>query len=101
GTNQPPRVNPSVTSSSGAPGPWHTPSSDRNCMTVNRMAPSRDRGRPAATALTYNHMVVDTRPVVDRVFHALSDPTRRDIVVRTIGIERSVSALAREYPISF
>jgi DNA-binding transcriptional ArsR family regulator len=38
---------------------------------------------------------------VDRVFHALADATRRDIVARTLGGERSVSSLAREYPMSF
>lgn len=37
----------------------------------------------------------------DRVFHALADPTRRDIVVRTLRAEHSVSALARHYPMSF
>jgi DNA-binding transcriptional ArsR family regulator len=36
----------------------------------------------------------------DRVFHALADPTRRDIVARTLHEERSVSALARRYPMS-
>jgi DNA-binding transcriptional ArsR family regulator len=38
---------------------------------------------------------------VDRVFHALADATRRDIVVRTLQTEHSVSALARLYPMSF
>jgi DNA-binding transcriptional ArsR family regulator len=38
---------------------------------------------------------------VDRIFHALSDPTRRDIVVRSLLGEHSVSALARDYPMSF
>jgi DNA-binding transcriptional ArsR family regulator len=38
---------------------------------------------------------------MDRVFHALADPTRRDIVVRTLRAEHSVSALARRYPVSF
>jgi DNA-binding transcriptional ArsR family regulator len=38
---------------------------------------------------------------VDRVFHALADATRRDIVVRTLQAESSVSALARLYPMSF
>ena len=38
--------------------------------------------------------------VVDRVFHALSDPTRRDIVARTLQQEYSVSALARMYPMT-
>jgi len=37
----------------------------------------------------------------DRVFHALADGTRRDIVVRTLEGEHSVSALARRYPMSF
>jgi DNA-binding transcriptional ArsR family regulator len=37
----------------------------------------------------------------DRVFHALADATRRDIVNRTMESEYSVSALARLYPMSF
>jgi DNA-binding transcriptional ArsR family regulator len=37
----------------------------------------------------------------DRVFHALADVTRRDIVLRTLEAEHSVSALARRYPMSF
>ena len=37
----------------------------------------------------------------DRVFHALADGTRRDIVMRTLDGEHSVSALARRYPMSF
>jgi DNA-binding transcriptional ArsR family regulator len=37
----------------------------------------------------------------DRVFHALADPTRRDIVARVLRDEHSVSALARQYPMSF
>jgi len=36
----------------------------------------------------------------DRVFHALSDSTRRDILARAIQREHSVSALARHYEIS-
>lgn len=35
------------------------------------------------------------------MFGALSDATRRDIVMRTCGQEHSVSALARFYPMSF
>ncbi|WP_203580928.1 ArsR/SmtB family transcription factor [Microbacterium hibisci] len=38
---------------------------------------------------------------IDRVFHALAAATRRDILRRTIGGEHSVSALAREYDMSF
>jgi DNA-binding transcriptional ArsR family regulator len=39
--------------------------------------------------------------VVDDVFHALADGTRRDIVERTLTAEYSVSALARLYPMTF
>lgn len=48
-------------------------------------------------------MVVDLRSEVetDRVFQALSDATRRDILVRAICHEQSVSALARHYEMSF
>ena len=38
---------------------------------------------------------------LDRVFHALADATRRDIVQRAMQGEHSVSALARRYPMSF
>jgi DNA-binding transcriptional ArsR family regulator len=37
----------------------------------------------------------------DRLFHALADATRRDILRRTLTQELSVSTLAREYPMSF
>jgi DNA-binding transcriptional ArsR family regulator len=37
----------------------------------------------------------------DRVFHALADATRRDILLRTLEGEHNVSALARRYPMSF
>lgn len=37
----------------------------------------------------------------DRVFHALADATRRDILQRTLEGQHSVSALARRYPMSF
>jgi DNA-binding transcriptional ArsR family regulator len=40
-------------------------------------------------------------PRADRVFHALADVTRRDIVRRALEGEHSVSALARSYPMSF
>ncbi|MCL2420127.1 MAG: helix-turn-helix domain-containing protein [Conexibacteraceae bacterium] len=51
-------------------------------------------------------MVVGYRPDAlsdadaDRVFQALSDSTRRDILARAIEREQSVSALARHYEIS-
>ncbi|MEU3016210.1 MULTISPECIES: metalloregulator ArsR/SmtB family transcription factor [unclassified Nocardiopsis] len=38
---------------------------------------------------------------VDRVFHALSDATRRDILHRSVEGELSVSRLAEDYPMSF
>ena len=47
-------------------------------------------------------MVVDLAdPKTDLVFQALADATRRDIVLRTLQGEESVSALARRYPMSF
>jgi DNA-binding transcriptional ArsR family regulator len=51
----------------------------------------------------YNHMVVGELPdkTVDDLFHALADPTRRDIVRRCAVGEPSVSRLARGYPMSF
>ena len=53
--------------------------------------------------ITYNHMVVDelTDETVDRLFHALADATRRDILRRSVGGETSVSRLAEAYPMSF
>ncbi len=38
---------------------------------------------------------------VDRLFHALADATRRDIVRRTLTGDESVTALAAEYSMSF
>jgi DNA-binding transcriptional ArsR family regulator len=48
-------------------------------------------------------MVVDTlsEGTADRVFQALADTTRRDILVRAVTEEQSVSALARHYEMSF
>lgn len=48
-------------------------------------------------------MVVDQLPQadVDRIFHALADGTRRDIVAVAVEGGYSVSALARRYPMSF
>ncbi|MEI2701213.1 MAG: metalloregulator ArsR/SmtB family transcription factor [Baekduia sp.] len=44
-------------------------------------------------------MVAD-RAIAERALQALADPTRRDIVRRAARGEHSVSALARNYPIS-
>ena len=38
---------------------------------------------------------------IDRVFHALADTTRRDIVRRTIEGELSISQVAADYDMSF
>ena len=49
-------------------------------------------------------MVVDTELSdleVDRIFHALADATRRDIVRRTLTTDASVSELAAAYSMSF
>jgi DNA-binding transcriptional ArsR family regulator len=48
-------------------------------------------------------MVVDqwTDEEVDRLFHALADTTRRDILFRCLRGEPSVSQLAETYPMSF
>ena len=48
-------------------------------------------------------MVVDTAEPeqVDALFHALADPTRRDILAVVLRDAHSVSDLARRYPISF
>ena len=54
--------------------------------------------------LTYNQMVVQRElsdADVDRIFHALADSTRRDILRRTLLGEASVSVLADAYAISF
>jgi DNA-binding transcriptional ArsR family regulator len=42
-----------------------------------------------------------TDDAIDGLFHALSDPTRRDILRRCAAEEPSVSRLARTYPMSF
>jgi DNA-binding transcriptional ArsR family regulator len=48
-------------------------------------------------------MVVDAvgGEQTDALFHALADPTRRDILAVVLHDARSVSELARRYPISF
>ncbi len=57
--------------------------------------------------VTYNQMVVGSEEIreeeeeaVDLLFGALADPTRRDIFRRAHEGRLSVSALAREFPIS-
>ena len=53
---------------------------------------------------TYNQMVVHLElsdAEVDRIFRALADATRRDIVRRTLAGEATVSELAACYDMSF
>jgi DNA-binding transcriptional ArsR family regulator len=56
--------------------------------------------------LTYNQMVVNKKSIrdeeeaTDLLFKALADPIRRDILRRAHEGRLSVSALAREHPIS-
>ena len=52
--------------------------------------------------INYNQIVVDqlADADVDRLFHALADATRRDIVRRVVAGEHSISDLARHYPMS-
>lgn len=57
-------------------------------------------------SIKYNQMVVYdaadlTDEEIDRLFRALADRTRRDIVRRTLLSEVSVSDLARAYDMSF
>jgi DNA-binding transcriptional ArsR family regulator len=44
---------------------------------------------------------METTPDIDRVFGALADTTRRDIVGRAIAGNEGVVELARHYPMSF
>jgi DNA-binding transcriptional ArsR family regulator len=68
--------------------------------------PIRELDTDHGHLLVYNHMVVDralelSDREVDRIFGALADATRRDIVRRTLGREASVSELASAYDMSF
>jgi DNA-binding transcriptional ArsR family regulator len=54
--------------------------------------------------LTYNQMVVGqslTEEDVDRIFRALADRTRRDILRRAVQSGESISVLSRHYEMSF
>ena len=61
--------------------------------------------RRPGRAYIYNHMVARhglSDAEIDRVFHALADATRRDIVARVLGGEpASISTLAARYEMSF
>jgi DNA-binding transcriptional ArsR family regulator len=51
--------------------------------------------------MVVDHAVGLSDREVDRIFRALADATRRDIVRRTLGGEASVSELASAYDMSF
>ena len=58
----------------------------------------------APPGVIYNQMVVDevlAGSEADRVFQALADATRRDILARTMRQGESVSELSRRYEMSF
>src|SRR6202000_2872038 len=58
--------------------------------------PSRSGACAAGSSrITYNQMVVDqlSPSDIDRIFHALADSTRRDILTLTVGGSYSVSSL--------
>ena len=74
-----------------------------------RSSPGKSRTRDACAAhdprLSYNHMVAHASlsdAETDRLFHALADATRRNIVARVLaGEQASISALAARYEMSF
>jgi DNA-binding transcriptional ArsR family regulator len=60
--------------------------------------------RSGLTDQSYNSMVVSVQvlpPDFDRLFGALADATRRDIVRRAITGEEGIAELASHYPMSF
>ena len=58
---------------------------------------SIDAGRDPSI---FNHMV-EQNAALDRVFHALSDPTRRAMLRQLAGSEQSVGELAEPFDMSF
>jgi DNA-binding transcriptional ArsR family regulator len=55
----------------------------------------------SAAAAILNHMVEDRMSALDGVFHALADPTRRAMLRRLAGGERSVGELAEPFAMTF
>src|SRR6476660_8876791 len=67
-------------------------------------SPNRQHRWAPLTTPPYNHMVVFMQiapPDFDRMFGALADATRRDIVRRAIDADEGVAELAGHYPMSF
>src|ERR1700691_3034327 len=80
-------------------GPLWRACGDSSPGNTDSAAPMTSR----AGGVICNQMVVGTlepEKQTDRLFFALSDATRRDIVTKTLDRERSVSELGRLYPIS-
>ena len=80
----------------------------KKCFTGGQAARDGRAGRRSPCALVCvgvkcNQMVVyeAVSDETDRIFHALSDATRRDIVMRVVQREQSVSMLAESYAMSF
>ena len=95
------------TNSRESPGPGScSPSLKLGGQRRGNTQPLRYDAAPLTSSrggVTYNQMVASTLEPgkqTDRLFFALSDATRRDIVMRTLDRERSVSELGRLYPIS-
>ncbi len=66
-------------------------------------APPSPQTTTPTVVLTSNRMVISTAESekTDALFHALADPTRRDILATVLRDAHSVSELARRYPMSF
>jgi len=85
-----------------------TPAAEERAGVAVHMDSFSRREKPAprpchmsAVVLIYNHMVAGLEEErTGRVFHALADATRRDIVRQAMAGDHSVSALARRYPVS-
>ena len=64
----------------------------------------RSLARDSPSVLLYNQMVVrhqSSADYLDRLFGALADATRRDILARVMDADASVSELAARYRMSF
>lgn len=77
----------------------HLTSALVNCGDFSAPPPSQ----PVRHSVLYNQMVVQelSDEQLNRVFRALADATRRDIVRRTLNAEVSISDLAADYDMSF
>lgn len=56
---------------------------------------------PTHPVALLNHVVLEDSPALDRVFHALSDPTRRAMLRNLAGGERNIGELAQPFEMSF